>query len=153
MIRLNHSTIVENKQVTPFLIQGTNVYCFDKKKETIILPIDSFKTKRKNKKPIVVPIARTNNTRSSSRIYPVKPTMIVKAVGSGIIKVMGSADFSHVANEIVVQEVGKYRYKASGMIKTIGAADVRKEVVEETIIPPVVDNSRYVRPSLDNDYI
>ncbi len=43
------------------------------------------------------------------------------------------------------------RYEGIGIAQAVGAAKTRKFIPDTT--PPVVDNSRYVRPTLDDDYI
>ncbi len=172
MVRLNHTTIVDNKQVTPFLIQGTNVYCFNKSKQTIILPLTSFKAKKARKAP-VVPISMSV-PKPKPQPAPVEEKVVIKAVEihtitGGSIRTIGSADYSFIAEKEVTPEPiitpvkitpVIFRYKPSGLVKVMGLGESRytfiKEIIPEPefVPPPVVDNSRYLgRPSLDDDYI
>lgn len=176
MVRLNHTTIVDNKQVTPFLIQGTNVYCFNKSKQTIILPLTSFKAKKARKAP-VIPIAMST-PKPKPQSAPVEEKIVIKAVKihaitGGSIRTIGSADYSFAAKketiEVITPVIGVikevitpviFKYKPSGLIKVMGLGESRYTFIKEKIPepefipPPVVDNSRYLgRPSLDDDYI
>ena len=145
MVRLNHSVKVDNRIITPFLIEGTNVLCFDKMKKTIILPLDKFKTIKKNKKlviptqitaPPIVPVAVISKiTKPVKQEEPKEEIIVIKKepiedtfYASLKIRISGSAESSFTENEKII-----------------------KEEIKE--IPPVFDNSRFVRPSLDDDYI
>jgi hypothetical protein len=195
MVRLNHKTIVDNKPVTPFLIDGSQVYCFDKYKETIILPLDSFKAK-KAKRATVIPMPVFSQVKEAApvptpRPIPeepveekiiIKPKMIHTMLSGGSIRAIGSASYRYKVTPIVkpvVETKTVYRYKPNGFTEVLGAAETRfvgfKPYVKEyegagltqaigaanakVVIkvadtpPPVVDNSRYIRPTLDDGYI
>lgn len=180
MVRLNHTTLVDNKPVTPFLVQGSNVYCFDKTKQTIILPLTSFKAK-KAKKALVVPTSISVQKPKPKPEPPVEEKIIIKAVEihavtGGSIRTIGSADYSYKeikeVIEPVIEVINKvithttFNYRPSGFIKVMGLGESRytfiKEIIPEPVVipepeyvpPPVIDNSRYVgRPSLNDDYI
>ena len=197
MVKLNHTAIVDNKPVTPFLIQGTNVYCFDKHKKTIILPINSFKAKKARRAPVVprpvfnkqitpepVLVQKPKPEPPVEEIIIIKPKFIHAEIAGGSIRTIGSADYSHVIVKApIIIEPDKpaiYKYEPAGFIKVFGTADTRHkvfrpyeknyegigivqaigvadskvEVIAPAVeIPPVVDNSRYIRPTLDDDYI
>ena len=189
MVKLNHTTIVDNKPVTPFLIQGSNVYCFNNIKETVILPLSSFKTKKTKKAPVVPKPVFTKQVIPKPVLQkpepPVEETIIIKPklihtkIAGGSIRTIGSADYSHIIVKTpVIMEPDKpaiYKYKPAGFIKVFGTADTKHRVFKSyeknyegivqaigvvnskveaaELIPPVVDNSRYIRPTLDNDYI
>ena len=203
MVRLNHTTIVDNKPVTPFLIQGTNVYCFDKKKETIILPLNSFKARKAKKAPVVpVPTLNRMITPEPVLVAPpkpkpvpdpepveekiiIKPKMIHAEITGGSIRTIGFADYTYtkVKEKVVaITESDKpivYNYEPFGFIKVFGTSDYKHKVFKEYIKeyegigivqaiglanskvavkaievpPPVIDNSRYIRPTMDDDYI
>jgi len=190
MIKLNHATLVNNKSVVPFLIQDSNVYCFDKYKKTVILPITSFKTKKTKKNPIV-PIAIAQPIQQPQLAKPeppveetiiIKPKIIHAKTAGGLIRIIGSADYHNIiikerTQEDIEQNI--YKYDANGLIKTLGTANYKYTVIkplekkyegigivqaigaantnvkkeEEYTPPPVIDNNRFVRPTLDDEYI
>jgi len=157
MVKLNHTTLVNNKPVTPFLVDGVNVYCFNKNKQTIILPLTSFKTKKAKKVPII--------PASKPKTQPtlIKEKIIIKTITGGFIRIIGSANYNFIKNKKVIASVKDlkeskiFKYNPSGFIKIIGLGNNRYTVIKkesEFVPPPVIDNSRYVgRPSLSDDYI
>lgn len=46
MLSLNKKTTVNNKVVIPYAVEGNSVYCFDSDSKTIVLPLESFITKK-----------------------------------------------------------------------------------------------------------
>ncbi len=167
MIRLNKTTKVNNKSVTPFLIQDVNVYCFDNKKKTVILPITAFNVRKKPKRTVVIPTPKNLSVKVPSVIVKkdadeeiIKIKIIAKTSPS-VFQVIGSSGYRQISNEVIINKDNKY--VSLGSIRTTGAAKARVvniEIPEPIIVkptytpPPVVDNSRYIaRPSLDDDYI
>jgi hypothetical protein len=129
MVRLNHSVKVGNKTVTPFLVEGESVYCFNKMRETIILQVGDFKPKKE--KRVVVPFRVT-----AAPFVPVKKVVVL------------------VPEPVIEEEVKPsiYNVESSFVVKVSGQAKT-SYVKKVFVAPPVVDNSRYVRPTLDDDYI
>ena len=142
MVRLNHSVKVDNKIVTPFLIEGDNVVCFNRRNETITLPIEKFKTKNKKKK-VVVPVQIT--------APPIVPKAIIAPVKQKPEE--PKEEIIVVKKEPIIEE-SEFSFGSFGSVHFLGSAMSSYSIVEEVIkVPPIVDNNRYVRPSLDDDYI
>jgi len=141
MVKLNHPVKIDNKIITPFLVQGDNVLCFNRRKETIFIPVDKFNIKEKKKK-IVIPMQTTN---------PVVP----KAIIAKVEKPEPPKEEIIVIKKDPINEKNSFKFNSLATIKLSGSAktNLTVKIIEEVIIPPVVDNNRYVRPSLDDDYI
>ena len=131
MVKLNHPVRIDNQTFTPYLVQGGNVYCIDRKKETTILPVEKFKSVKK-KRHLVVPLQTTN---------PVIPVAIFKKEEDPVEEII-------VIKKVEEKFVSDNKYK----MKLSGAA-ITGFTITEVIIPPIVDNSRYIRPTLDDEYI
>lgn len=143
MVKLNHPVRVGKEFVTPYLVEGTNVYCINRMKETVILSADKFVTPKKRKK-ITVP-----NQVYVSPVVPVaKPKKVVVAP-----KPIPPKEEVVVIKKEPVIEPGSYSMESSLIIRLSGSAGSTYEMKEEIVVPPVVDNSRYVRPTLDDEYI
>jgi len=140
MVKLNHPVKIDNKTVTPFLVQGDNVLCFNRRKETVFVPVDKFNLKKKKTK-LVVPVQTTS------------PAIVPKAV---IKKVDPPKEEIIKIKKEVVEEKEDLTFSSTAIIKLSGSAKtnfiINEKIIEEAV-PPVVDNSRYVRPTLDDDYI
>lgn len=131
MIRLNHPIKVNKEIITPYLIEGENVLCFNQKKQTISYPLKTLDKKRKIKK-IIIP--QQILAPSKTVITPVKKK-------KEIIKVKKK------------EEPMVFKMKQVGSIGIYGSADISFVKKEVEVAPPVVDNNRFIRPTLDDDYI
>jgi len=130
VVKLNHPVRIDNQVFTPYLVQGGSVYCIDRKKETTILPVEKFKSAKK-KRHLVIPLQATN---------PIVPVAIFKKEDP-------------VEEIIVIKKVDEeYVSDNNYKIKLSGSA-ITGFTITEFIAPPVVDNSRYIRPTLEDEYI
>jgi len=139
-MRLNHKTLIDDRQVTPFLVQGANVYCFDEKKQTVILDVEKFKKSKKNIVRSIMPRAVIRRKKASFNY-----------AGSGIISLIGSADYKTIKKKSTKKKID-LSYTAEGSIKVFGASNTSMEN-KTFVVPPIIDNTRYLRPTLDDEYI
>lgn len=131
MVKLNHKVKIDNEMLTPYLVSGGYVYCINNSKDTTILPIEKFDVKQK-KRHLVVP------KQSHAPIVPVALAPKPVPPKEEIITIKKTED--------------TYVPDSGYLIKFSGKA-ITSCIANEVIIPPVVDNSRYVRPTLDDEYI
>ena len=149
MVKLNKSTRIDNKQVTPFLIQGENVYCFDDKRQTVIIPIEKFDIKKVINKKTIVPIPSIVEAKIENKPFVINLTMSPKP-----IQVKGASTYGYSVIVEQKEESSVYKLKPTGFINISGEAEYSYKKNETYTPPPVVDNSRYVgRPTLDDEYV
>jgi len=141
MVRLNHTTVVDNKPITPFLVQGSQVYCFDKYKKTIILPLNSFKARKEKlaprvPMPIITPVVAQKPKPPVEEVIIIKPKLIHTEIAGGSIRTMGSADYKYktvkaIVPKVITTDINKpvvFNYKPNGFVEVLGSADTSLKV-------------------------
>ncbi len=129
MVKLNKTVKVSGRFVTPYLIQEDNVYCFDLKKDTIILPISSFKKGKTRKiKPIIPNVISekaqapqaTLQKEPDKEIIIIKPNFEFTSIGG--VRTFGNAELS-VKHNTTEKTMEAFSYDGKGIVRTFGNAD------------------------------